>query len=102
MKFASGKVFILLDLIAKGMHVSLHRSLFRAVFDLQQGAETGERASKRVISVPCRERAGDRVTGMQNDRKKELHSDAAERERERERVSHLSETFNRVKCEVLV
>lgn len=72
---------------------------FRTVFDLQQGAGTGERASKRVISVPCRKRAGDRVTGMQNDRNRELHRDAG---RERERVSHLSETFNRVKCKVLV
>lgn len=54
------------------MHVSLHRSLSGAVFGLQQGTERGEGASKRVISVPCRERAGDRVTDMQNDRNREL------------------------------
>lgn len=73
-------------------------SVLRAAFDLQQGTERGERASKRVISVRCRKRAADRVTDMQNDRKREYDRDTEERKR----VSLLSETFNRVKCEVLV
>lgn len=42
------------------------------LFDLLQRTERrGEGASKRVMGVSCRKRAGDRVTDIQNDRARE-------------------------------
>lgn len=45
---------------------------FVQLFDLLQRPERrGEGASKRVMGVSCRKRAGDRVTDIQNDRARE-------------------------------
>ena len=103
-KFASWEVIILADLIEKGMHVSLLPLFFfffffppHAVSSLQQGEcwATGgrarERASKRIISAPCRKRKPETV--WQTCRATETQHLGGE-------FLHLCETFNGVKCEV--
>lgn len=97
-----GGFIILPDLIAKGNPCISSPLTSRRRLQLAAGSwKRGEGATKRVVSVPCGERGEERewqpcgMTGTENPR--EL------RRREGESfLPHLSETFNRVKCGVLV